>query len=109
MFVVWNKPGNSTSLVVLSAESEDGARISIQANLMNNNLPIGGANMIAKISNLKGKIVAAQLFDDGNHNDQEAGDGIYGGQTANGLTPGDYTIEVQANNQIANASVNIPK
>jgi hypothetical protein len=109
MFVVWNKPGNSTSLVVLSAESEDGTRIAIQAKLMNNGLPIAGAKMTAKVSNPEGKTVTAQLFDDGSHNDQEAGDGIYGGQTADGLTPGDYTIEVQTNNQTAGAFVKISK
>ncbi|MDQ3802038.1 MAG: hypothetical protein M3384_21645, partial [Acidobacteriota bacterium] len=109
MLVVWNKPGNSASLVVLNAESEDGTRIFIQAKLMNNGLPVPGAQMTAKLSAADGKTVTVQLFDDGEHNDQEAGDGIYGGRTADDLKPGDYPIEVQANSQAASAFVHIPK
>ncbi len=109
MFVVWNEPGKSASLVILNAESEDGTRIFIQAKLVNNGLPLGGAKMTAKVSTPEGKTVTAQLFDDGKHDDQEAGDGVYGGRTANDLSSGDYSIEVQAANQTAAAFVNIPK
>jgi hypothetical protein len=95
LYMVWTETGSAASLVLLEAHSEDGTRVYLKAKLTNGGAAAGTAPLTAKLT-ADGKTVTAQLFDDGDHDDGEAGDGIYGGRTPDGLASGDYAIEVVA-------------
>lgn len=70
-------------------------QVSLQAKLTNNNAPVTGAVVKAKIESENGKIAEIVLLDDGAHGDGAAGDGIYGASTEK-LSDGDYLVEAQA-------------
>jgi hypothetical protein len=95
LYMVWTETGSAASLVLLEAHAEDGTRVYLKAKLTNGGAAAGTAPLTAKLT-ADGKTVTAQLFDDGDHDDGEAGDGIYGGRTPDGLASGDYAIEVVA-------------
>ena len=54
------------------------------------------SDVAAGLRSEEGKTNALRLFDDGRHDDGEAGDGVYGGRSADGVKPDDYFVEVHA-------------
>lgn len=58
--------------------------------------PLTWAVVTAGLRSEDGKTSALRLFDDGRHDEERDGDGIYAGRTADGLKPDDYFVEVHA-------------
>jgi len=56
-----------------------GLPMPIQATLVDKYGPVTNASVVAQVLAPDGRVDIVPLFDDGNHEDQEAGDGIYGG------------------------------
>ncbi|HEV2863083.1 MAG TPA: alpha/beta fold hydrolase [Pyrinomonadaceae bacterium] len=96
---------NPVSLVILDAQAEDGTRVFVRARATEAGAPLTGAVVTANLRSGDGKTSALRLFDDGLHDDDEAGDGIYGGRTADGVEPSDYFVEVRAGSAAATGFV----
>lgn len=77
-----------------------GAPVSVLAVLTDSKGPVRGANVVARIGHPDGSTEGLPLYDDGNHDDGKANDGIYGNwydKTTNGSPTGmpdspDYEI-----------------
>jgi hypothetical protein len=104
LFTAWADP-NPLSLFILEAHAEEGARVFVQARLTENGSPVAGAVVTASLKTADGAAAALRLFDDGRHDDGEAGDGVYGGRSADGLARGDYFVEVKADAAVATGFV----
>lgn len=80
---------------ITSGKPSAAKQVALQAKLTNNNAPVTGAVVKAKIQSESGQIGEIVLLDDGAHGDGAAGDGVYGALTEK-LADGDYLIEVRA-------------
>jgi hypothetical protein len=82
---------DSTQFVLTAGKPNAAGQVGLQAKLSNNDAPVLNAKITARINN------AAELrfFDDGQHADGAANDGIYGATTEK-LGGGDYSIEAKA-------------
>jgi Mg-chelatase subunit ChlD len=58
--------------------------------------PIAGATVSARVTDPEGMQRTVTLFDDGNHDDGAAGDGLYGGTFYATGRPGSYNVLVEA-------------
>jgi hypothetical protein len=82
---------DSTQFVLTAGKPNAAGQVGLLAKLSNNGAPILNAKVTARINN------AAELlfYDDGQHADGTAGDGVYGATTEK-LGSGDYSIEAKA-------------
>jgi len=74
---------------ILSSLQIEGKRITSEDFLKN-------LKFLAWIENPKNKVEKLELYDDGNHSDKSAGDGIYGNLFTNTSITGDYIIKIVA-------------
>ncbi|RLB88377.1 MAG: hypothetical protein DRH10_07685, partial [Deltaproteobacteria bacterium] len=70
--------------------------IEITATILDNSVPITGANVTAEIRNSEYALNTISLFDDGLHNDSQANDGVYSNIYTNASLGGYYDISVTA-------------
>ena len=80
---------------ITSSKPSAAKQVSLQAKLTNNNAPVTGAVVKAKIESESGQTAEILLLDDGAHGDGAAGDGVYGASTEK-LADGDYLVEGRA-------------
>ena len=104
LFTAWADP-NPLALVVLDAQAEEGTRVYVRARLTEAGAPAPGAVVTGSLRSEAGESSGLRLFDDGQHDDEEAGDGVYGGRTADGVKPDDYFVEVRTGATVAPAFV----
>lgn len=86
---------NPLSFSITTGKPTPTKKVSLQAKLTNNNEPVSGAVVKAKIESATGQSVEIVLLDDGSHDDGAPGDGIYGATTEK-LGDGDYLVEAKA-------------
>jgi len=75
-----------------------GDLVSVRVELAAEGAPVTGASVLAAIrppENAPYEQARLRLFDDGQHNDGAANDGIYGNEFRRAVVPGDYTFAIQ--------------
>jgi len=73
-----------------------GLPVQIIANLTDMKGPIRHASVVATVTHPNGALYTVKLRDDGNHNDENADDGIYANTFTRVTEPGSYIVEVRA-------------
>jgi hypothetical protein len=99
---------NPLALEITAGKPNAAKQVGVQAKLTNNNSPVSGATVKAKVQSEDGKTFELTLLDDGVNGDGAASDGVYGAMTEK-LADGGYLIEAQAetNGQIRLASASL--
>ena len=91
---------SSLALSITSEKSlyEPEEHINVSALLMNDGIPVIAASIDAELKKPGGSTESLILYDDGNHNDGQADDGVYGSTFTNTSILGRYSITAYASN-----------
>ena len=92
----------SANFIVEYGKQTAAGNLPLRAKWIENNLPVTGAKITAKII---GQAKTILFFDDGKHADGAAGDGVYGASVEK-LKKGDYLLEAEAATSERTASAN---
>jgi hypothetical protein len=87
--------------VVCPTEILTGTGVPISARLSDGDTPVTNASVMATIKAFDNSTAAITLYDDGNHNDGDPGDGIYANNWNGAGGDGPYSITVGASGTIA--------